>query len=173
MKKFLLSIMTLATALTTAFAEQSVTLDFTEPTAWKLANGDPVPTKKADGFGTTPTTMNDGTNSVTVTATETAYFISTSGSYALLVGKPAGSTIDLPQVGFKVGTIKVVAGSGCSKSAKLDLLIDGVAQEKIATLGNSVEYTWEIDQAVAATAQQYTLKGTASSNIQFAQIITY
>lgn len=177
MKKFLLSIMTAVAALTTSYATtplNAVDLDFSNSDNWKNADGTAVPTKKADGYGTTESTITNGTHSVTFQATETAYFYkSDAGEVSFLIGKPAGCVVNLPKVDFRVGTIAFYCSSTCSKSAKLELCVDGIGTKDIATLGNGVNYQWDIKEENAAIGSQYTLKSTTSSNIQISKIVMY
>ncbi|MBQ7237427.1 MAG: chitobiase/beta-hexosaminidase C-terminal domain-containing protein [Bacteroidales bacterium] len=171
MKKFLLSIMTAVAALTTGYAAQSVTLDFTDPTKWtNKANGEAVPTTNKTGYGTAETTITDGTNSVTFKAQTNAYFISNSNQWAFFIGQK-DSYINVPQVDFQVGTIDLVFGNNVTTSVTVDFFVGETAFGQVPTVEKSGTATWNVPEALSAVGTQYTLKVTNAKNFQVAKII--
>ncbi len=162
--------MTAVTALTTSYAAQSVTLDFTDPTKWKnAADGKDVPTKSSDGYKTAETTITDGTNSVTFQAQTNAYFASEGDVYTFLIGKN-GSFINLPVVDFVVSAIDVEFGADCSTSCKVDFFGGETAfnQQVAGVKGGSA--TFVVPDALAAKGTQYTLKIQTNYNFRVSKI---
>lgn len=166
--------MTFATAVTTALAGQSVTLDFSQPkTLWKTtAEGDSIRTDNKKGWNNAEVTIkNNEGYEVTFKATDNAYFINSKGDTAFFIGKNAGAVIKLPKVDFRVGSIDVVCGGGCSGKAKLDLFVDGVAQNQAATLGNNVECSWDLSDKNYPLTTVFSLQNTNANNVQLAKIV--
>lgn len=162
--------MTAVAALTTSYAAQSVTLDFTDPTKWKnAADGKDVPTKSSDGYKTAGTTITDGTNSVTFQAQTNAYFASEGDVYTFLIGKN-GSFINLPVVDFVVSAIDVEFGADCSTSCKVDFFGGETAfnQQVAGVKGGSA--TFVVPDALAAKGTQYTLKIQTNYNFRVSKI---
>jgi hypothetical protein len=171
MKKFLLSIMTAVAALTTSYATtplNAVDLDFSNSDNWKKADGSAVPTKKEDGFGNTESVINNGSYSITVLATEKAYFLTSGGATVFLIGQK-DSYIKLPVFDFQVGTIEVFYSANVA-AAQIDFAGGSTefGQTTTAVKGGSTVFT--VPAALSEIGTQYTLKIKNAKNLQIAKI---
>ena len=166
--------MTMATAVTTALAGQSVTLDFSQPkTFWKTtATGDSIRTNNKAGWKTAETTLKhkDG-YTVTFKATDDAYFINSKADTALFIGKKAGITIALPKMDFQVGAIDVVFGWNVSTSVRVDMFVGETAFNQAATGEKKGTATFNVPETLQAAGTQYVLKTTNANNLQVSKII--
>ena len=155
MKKILLSLVMMVSALASGYAKQSVTLDFTDPAKWtNKANGEAVPVASNKGYNTAETTITDGTNSVTFQATNNAYFISNSNLWAFFIGKK-DSYIALPTVNFRVGTIDVEFGNNVSTSVTVDFFVGETAIDQTKKGEKSKTATWTVQEALSAVCSAY------------------
>ena len=170
MKKILLSLAMMVSALASGYAKQSVTLDFTDPAKWtNKANGEAVPVASNKGYNTAETTITDGTNSVTFQATNNAYFISNSNLWAFFIGKK-DSYIALPTVNFRVGTIDVEFGNNVSTSVTVDFFVGETAFDQTKKGEKSKTATWTVPEALSAVGSAYQLHVTNANNFQVAKI---
>ncbi|MCR5395474.1 MAG: chitobiase/beta-hexosaminidase C-terminal domain-containing protein [Bacteroidales bacterium] len=169
MKKFLLSIFVIASAAASAFAGQSVTLDFTTPSAWTASTGDTIRTKTDAGWKAETTISYQG-NDVTIKPAANAYFIISSGDTAFFIGKQ-GSTITLPKFDFRVGTLDLTFGNGVSTKVQVDFYNGETAfdQAVVATKSGSVSFT--VPEALSAIGSAYSLKVTNANNLQIKKIV--
>lgn len=163
--------MTAVAALTTSYATtplNAVDLDFSNSDNWKKADGSAVPTKKEDGFGNTESVINNGSYSITVLATEKAYFLTSGGATVFLIGQK-DSYIKLPVFDFQVGTIEVFYSANVA-AAQIDFAGGSTefGQTTTAVKGGSTVFT--VPAALSEIGTQYTLKIKNAKNLQIAKI---
>ncbi|MBR5684956.1 MAG: hypothetical protein IKX18_02240 [Muribaculaceae bacterium] len=154
MKK-LFSLLTLALLTMSAWAQSTVTLDFT-------TNGWGLPTDYTTG--PTTYTNNDG-YAITLQATNGYKF---AGSY-LIMGKK-GTTLSLPAFQYPVSKIEVVGNSGASTGVIQNIYVDTVAVSA-PTTGATGTNVYEIAEDYQAAGNIYTLKVTSAHNTQITKII--
>ena len=153
MKK-LFSLLTLALLTMSAWAQSTVTLDFT-------TNGWGLPTDYTTG--PTTYTNNDG-YAITLQATNGYKF---AGSY-LIMGKK-GTTLSLPAFQYPVSKIEVVGNSGASTGVIQNIYVDTVAVST-QTTGATGTNVYEIAEDYQAAGNIYTLKVTSAHNTQITKI---
>lgn len=156
MKKFLLLIAAVMTAGVSM--AQKVTLDFTNgATEWGFPEG-------SANFVTEGTYTN-GDYTISLTATEKAYF--NSNGY-LMLGK-ANATLTLPAFDFAVGKIVVTGASSASQNTKLNVFVgdNAVSTETVGITGSQ---TFVIAENSQAAGTVYTIKVNSKHNAQFTKI---
>lgn len=157
------TLLTLCLALIAVFAMgQKVTLDFTDgENVWGLPNG-------ASNKVTTATTFTNGTYSITVDASNGAYYFSTNKT--LLMGKQ-GATLTLPIFDFSVGKIVLKANGGSGKVTQNIYVGEDEASTSVTGIANDA--TFVINSKYQAAGTQYVLKITNANNSQFTAIEIY
>ena len=156
-----------------AISAQTVTLDFTDNSKWKLPEGSANKATKSQEFS-------NGTYTVTLAA-QTGYYFNTDGY--LMLGKQ-GSTLTLPKFDFAVSKIEVVGHAGASASVGQNIFVGDKAvstETKGAAMdtgnpqktGDAKTNAYEIDPGYQAAGNQYILKVTTKQNTQITKILIY
>ena len=156
-----------------AISAQTVTLDFTDNSKWKLPEGSANKATKSQEFS-------NGTYTVTLAA-QTGYYFNTDGY--LMLGKQ-GSTLTLPKFDFAVSKIEVVGHAGASASVGQNIFVGDKAvstETKGAAMdtgnpqstGDAKTNAYEIDPGYQAAGNQYILKVTTKHNTQITKILVY
>lgn len=156
-----------------AISAQTVTLDFTDNSKWKLPEGSANKATKSQEFS-------NGTYTVTLAA-QTGYYFNTDGY--LMLGKK-GSTLTLPKFDFAVSKIEVVGQAGASASVGQNIFVGDKAvstETKGAAMdtgnpqktGDAKTNAYEIDPGYQAAGNQYILKVTTKHNTQITKILIY
>ena len=156
-----------------AISAQTVTLDFTDNSKWKLPEGSANKATKSQEFS-------NGTYTVTLAA-QTGYYFNTDGY--LMLGKQ-GSTLTLPKFDFAVSKIEVVGHAGASASVGQNIFVGDKAvstETKGAAMdtgnpqktGDAKTNAYEIDPGYQAAGNQYVLKVTTGQNTQITKILIY
>lgn len=156
-----------------AISAQTVTLDFTDNSKWKLPEGSANKATKSQEFS-------NGTYTVTLAA-QTGYYFNTDGY--LMLGKQ-GSTLTLPKFDFAVSKIEVVGHAGASASVGQNVFVGDKAvstETKGAAMdtgnpqktGDAKTNAYEIDPGYQAAGNQYILKVTTKHNTQITKILIY
>lgn len=156
-----------------AISAQTVTLDFTDNSKWKLPEGSANKATKSQEFS-------NGTYTVTLAA-QTGYYFNTDGY--LMLGKQ-GSTLTLPKFDFAVSKIEVVGHAGASASVGQNIFVGDKAvstETKGAAMdtgnpqktGDAKTNAYEIDPGYQAAGNQYILKVTTKHNTQITKILIY
>ena len=156
-----------------AISAQTVTLDFTDNSKWKLPEGSANKATKSQEFS-------NGTYTVTLAA-QTGYYFNTDGY--LMLGKQ-GSTLTLPKFDFAVSKIEVVGHAGASASVGQNIFVGDKAvstETKGAAIdtgdknktGDAKTNAYEIDPGYQAAGNQYILKVTTKQNTQITKILIY
>ena len=156
-----------------AISAQTVTLDFTDNSKWKLPEGSANKATKSQEFS-------NGTYTVTLAA-QTGYYFNTDGY--LMLGKK-GSTLTLPKFDFAVSKIEVVGHAGASASVGQNIFVGDKAvstETKGAAMdtgnpqktGDAKTNAYEIDPGYQAAGNQYVLKVTTGQNTQITKILIY
>ena len=156
-----------------AISAQTVTLDFTDNSKWKLPEGSANKATKSQEFS-------NGTYTVTLAA-QTGYYFNTDGY--LMLGKQ-GSTLTLPKFDFAVSKIEVVGHAGASASVGQNIFVGDKAvstETKGAAMdtgdknktGDAKTNAYEIDPGYQAAGNQYILKVTTKQNTQITKVLIY
>lgn len=156
-----------------AISAQTVTLDFTDNSKWKLPEGSANKATKSQEFS-------NGTYTVTLAA-QTGYYFNTDGY--LMLGKK-GSTLTLPKFDFAVSKIEVVGHAGASASVGQNIFVGDKAvstETKGAAMdtgnpqktGDAKTNAYEIDPGYQAAGNQYVLKVTTGQNTQITKVLVY
>ena len=156
-----------------AISAQTVTLDFTDNSKWKLPEGSANKATESQEFS-------NGTYTVTLAA-QTGYYFNTDGY--LMLGKK-GSTLTLPKFDFAVSKIEVVGHAGASASVGQNIFVGDKAvstETKGAAMdtgnsqktGDAKTNAYEIDPGYQAAGNQYVLKVTTGQNTQITKVLIY
>lgn len=156
-----------------AISAQTVTLDFTDNSKWKLPEGSANKATESKEFS-------NGTYTVTLAA-QTGYYFNTDGF--LMLGKK-GATLTLPKFDFAVSKIEVVGHAGASASVGQNIFVGDKAvstETKGAAMdtgnpqktGDAKTNAYEIDPGYQAAGNQYILKVTTKHNTQITKILIY
>ena len=156
-----------------AISAQTVTLDFTDNSKWKLPEGSANKATKSQEFS-------NGTYTVTLAA-QIGYYFNTDGY--LMLGKK-GSTLTLPKFDFAVSKIEVVGHAGASASVGQNIFVGDKAvstETKGAAMdtgnpqktGDAKTNAYEIDPGYQAAGNQYVLKVTTGQNTQITKVLIY
>lgn len=156
-----------------AISAQTVTLDFTDNSKWKLPEGSANKATESKEFS-------NGTYTVTLAA-QTGYYFNTDGF--LMLGKK-GATLTLPKFDFAVSKIEVVGHAGASASVGQNFFVGDKAvstETKGAAMdtgnpqktGDAKTNAYEIDPGYQAAGNQYILKVTTKHNTQITKILVY
>lgn len=156
-----------------AISAQTVTLDFTDNSKWKLPEGSANKATNSQEFS-------NGTYTVTLAA-QTGYYFNTDGF--LMLGKK-GATLTLPKFDFAVSKIEVVGHAGASASVGQNIFVGDKAvstETKGAAMdtgnpqktGDAKTNAYEIDPGYQAAGNQYILKVTTKHNTQITKILIY
>lgn len=172
MKKFLLSIFVIASAAASAWAGQSVTLDFTTPSAWTAGATDHIRLSSGDGWkNDTTTTISSNGYDVKLHVSKSSYFILVAaGDTALFIGQ-SGSTITLPKMDFRVGTIELSFGSNVATSVQVDMYNGETAFDQTAQGVKSGSTTFTVPEALSAVGSEYYLNVKNAKNLQVNKIV--
>ena len=156
-----------------AISAQTVTLDFTDNSKWKLPEG-------GENKATESKEFSNGTYTVTLAA-QTGYYFNTDGY--LMLGKK-GATLTLPKFDFAVSKIEVVGHAGASASVGQNIFVGDKAvstETKGAAMdtgnpqktGDAKTNAYEIDPGYQAAGNQYILKVTTKHNTQITKVLIY
>ncbi|MBQ7443153.1 MAG: hypothetical protein IJS59_04705 [Bacteroidaceae bacterium] len=158
MKKFLLSLVALVVG-TTAWADATVTLDFTSQTNWD------IPTS---GTNKDEAEFTDGTTTIKLSSTNNYRL----NSGYLILGK-ANSYLEFPAFDFDVEKIEIVGTSGASASVVQNIYVGETAVSTETTGAQGVTNSYEIDADYQAAGNIYKLVVTSAHNTQIAKIFIY